>query len=162
MSHQLKAEGLNHSQDARMLGVDRKTGNLKVRPVHHRTVDRVRAHIFLCMLACYVEWHMREPWRVLLFSEPDPEGVDSDRDPVLSAPRSDAAKRKAAGGKLDDGSQANCFRTLIERLETITRNTCRHKVLDAVPFGLITLANDKQQHALDLIKTIRCPDNRSK
>ena len=132
-----------------------KTVNLKVRPVHHRTEERVRTHIFLCMLAYYVEWHMREAWRGILFSDPEPEAIDSGRDPVPGAVRSDAAKRKAATGTLDDGSKVHCFRTLIEHLETITRNTCRNKLLRDVSFELTTLATDGQQQALDLIKTIR-------
>ncbi len=134
-----------------------KTVHLQVRPVHHRTEERVRAHIFLCMLAYYVEWHMRQVWRELLFSDPDLDEVSAAHNPVLGAVRSDAARKKAASGQLDDGSPAHCFRTLIEHLETMTKNTCRNRLVESVPFELTTLANDKQQRALDLLKTIRYP-----
>ena len=67
-----------------------KTVDLKVRPIHHRTADRVRAHIFLCLLAYYVEWHMREAWRELMFADPDQQ-AKATRDPVAPAKRSQAA-----------------------------------------------------------------------
>ena len=114
----------------------------------------MRAHLFLCMLACHVEWHMREAWREL-FSVSHLEDALSEQDPVLNTVRSQAARRKAATAQLDDGSTVYCFRTLIEHLETITRNVCRNKHLEDVPFELDTLANDKQQRALDLLKMIR-------
>jgi transposase len=72
-----------------------KTIDLKVRPIHHRTADRVRAHIFLCMLAYYVEWHMREAWRELMFADTDQQ-AKATRDPVAPARRSKAALAKAA------------------------------------------------------------------
>src|SRR5207245_1433705 len=71
-----------------------KTVDLKVRPIHHRTADRVRAHIFLCMLAYYVEWHMREAWRELMFADTDQQ-AKATRDPVAPAKRSPAAVAKA-------------------------------------------------------------------
>ena len=64
-----------------------ETVSLQVRPVHHRSAKRVCVHIFLCMLAYYVEWHMREAWRSLLFSDPELEQINAERDPVLNAPR---------------------------------------------------------------------------
>ena len=72
-----------------------KTVDLKVRPIHHRTADRVRAHIFLCMLAYYVEWHMREAWRELMFADTDQQ-AKATRDPVAPAKRSQAALAKVA------------------------------------------------------------------
>src|SRR4029077_5535948 len=72
-----------------------KTIDLKVRPIHHRTADRVRAHIFLCMLAYYVEWHMREAWRELMFADTD-QLAKATRDPVAPAQRSKGALAKAA------------------------------------------------------------------
>ncbi len=72
-----------------------KTIDLKVRPIHHRTADRVRAHIFLCMLAYYVEWHMREAWRELMFADTDSQ-AKATRDPVAPARRSKAALAKVA------------------------------------------------------------------
>ena len=81
-----------------------KTISLRVRPIHHRTADRVRAHIFLCMLAYYVEWHMREAWRELLFADPHLDELTETRDPVLPAIRSSEARKKAATARTEDGS----------------------------------------------------------
>ena len=133
-----------------------KTISLRVRPIHHRTADRVRAHIFLCMLAYYVEWHMREAWRELLFADPHLDELTETRDPVLPAIRSAEAYKKATTARTEDGSAAYCFRTLIEHLETITVNTCRAKSanVDGLQFELTSIANAKQQQALDLLKTI--------
>src|SRR4029077_14179332 len=72
-----------------------KTVDLKVRPIHHRTADRVRAHILLCTLAYYVEWHMREAWRELMFADPDQQAKPA-RDRVLPPKRSRAALDKIA------------------------------------------------------------------
>ena len=88
-----------------------KTIDLKVRPIHHRLADRVRSHIFLCMLAYYVEWHMREAWRPLLFADED-QLAKTTRDPVAPAKRSAAAEAKAASHLLDDGTPAHSFCTL--------------------------------------------------
>src|SRR5439155_16852459 len=89
-----------------------KTIDLKVRPIHHRTADRVRAHIFLCMLAYYVEWHMREAWRELMFADTDNQ-AKATRDPVAPARRSKAALAKAARHTLDDGTPVHSFATLM-------------------------------------------------
>ena len=101
-----------------------KTIDLQVRPIHHRTADRVRAHIFLCMLAYYVEWHMREAWRELMFADTDQQ-AKATRDPVAPARRSKAALAKVARHTLDDGTPAHSFATLLDELATIVRNTCR-------------------------------------
>ena len=104
-----------------------KTIDLHIRPIHHRLEDRVRAHIFLCMLAYYVEWHMREAWRELMFADEDLERKKH-RDPVAAAERSEAALDKVATRKLKDGSPVHSFRTLLEELSTIVRNTCEARV----------------------------------
>ena len=101
-----------------------KTIDLKVRPIHHRHEDRVRAHIFLCVLAYYIEWHMREAWRGLLFADED-QAAKASRDPVATAKRSTAANHKAATHALEDGSTVHSFRTLMQDLASIVRNTCR-------------------------------------
>ena len=88
-----------------------KTIDLKVRPIHHRLEERVRAHIFLCLLAYYVEWHMREAWRPLLFSDEDQQSTQT-RDPVAPAQRSTAALRKIHTKVLDDGTPVHSFSTL--------------------------------------------------
>ena len=132
-----------------------KTVDLKVRPIHHRTADRVRAHIFLCMLAYYVEWHMREAWRELMFADEDQDAKQK-RDPVAPAVRSTSAQRKAHTRILTDGSPAHSFRTLIEDLNTIVRNTCRvpSDKTSSGDFTIDTTPSDKQQRALDLLETI--------
>jgi transposase len=101
-----------------------KTVDLKVRPIHHRTEDRVRSHPRLCMLAYYVEWHMREAWRELLFADTDQE-AKATRDPVAPAQRSEAALHKAHRHTFDDGTPAHSGSTLMAELGSIVRNTCR-------------------------------------
>jgi Transposase DDE domain len=133
-----------------------KTVDLKVRPIHHRTADRVRAHIFLCLLAYYVEWHLREAWRELMFADTDQQAKVT-RDPVAPAKRSAAALLKVASHTLDDGTPAHSFSTLLAELATIVRNTCRTPNAgdDAPTFDLLTTPNPKQQRAFELIKTIQ-------
>ena len=132
-----------------------KTVDLKVRPIHHRLADRVRAHIFLCMLAYYVEWHMRETWRDLMFADPDQE-AKATRDPVASAKRSNAALAKIAGHTLPDGTPAHSFCTLLAELASVVRNTCRtpHSGTDAPTFNIVTSPNPTQKRALELIQQI--------
>lgn len=132
-----------------------KTVDLKVRPIHHRLADRVRAHIFLCMLAYYIEWHMREAWRELMFADEEQE-AKATRDPVAPATRSEAALRKAHTHTLDDASPAHSFATLMAELSTIVRNTCRTPNAgdDAPTFTVTTTANPKQQRALELVRNI--------
>ena len=133
-----------------------KTIDLKVRPIHHRTADRVRAHILLCMLAYYVEWHMREAWRELMFADTDSQAKTT-RDPVAPAQRSKAALAKVARHTLDDGTTVHSFASLLEELATIVRNTCRtsNAAPDTSIFDLVTTPNAKQQRALELIRQIR-------
>ena len=132
-----------------------KTIDLKVRPIHHRLADRVRAHIFLCLLAYYVEWHLREAWRELLFADDD-RAAQAERDPVAPAQRSARALRKASTQRLDDGRPAHSFRTLLEELASVVRNTCRTRGADAdaPSFQLVTTANPTQQRALALLEAI--------
>ena len=133
-----------------------KTIDLKVRPIHHRTADRVRAHILLCMLAYYVEWHMREAWRELMFADAD-QRAKATRDPVAPAKRSQAALAKAARHALDDGTPVHSFATLMAELATIVRNTCRtpDARADAPTFEILTTPNAKQQQAFALLQQIR-------
>jgi hypothetical protein len=133
-----------------------KTVDLKVRPIHHRKADRVRAHIFLCMLAYYVEWHMREAWRELMFADTD-QAAKATRDPVAPAKRSKAAQAKAATHTLDDGTPAHSFSTLLADLAGIVRNTCRTPQAgpDAPTFQVITTPTAKQRQALELLQKIQ-------
>ena len=132
-----------------------KSVDLMVRPIRHRLEDRVRAHILLCMLAYYVQWHMTEAWRPLLFADEDQEAKRS-RDPVAPAQRSEAALHKANTKRLDDGSVVHSFRTLLDHLGGIVRNTCRCPGLgpDAPTFTMTTTPNPTQQKALDLLASI--------
>ena len=129
-----------------------KTVDLKVRPIHHRLETRVRAHIFLCMLAYYVEWHMREAWQELLFADED-QAAKATRDPVAPAQRSAAAEKKASSKQLDDGTPVHSFRTLLEELSTIVRNTCRVPQT-ASTFPMLTIPNDLQLRARELIDKV--------
>jgi hypothetical protein len=131
-----------------------KTIDLHVRPIHHRTADRVRSHIFLCMLAYYVEWHMREAWRPLLFADED-QAAKATRDPVAPARRSMAADHKAATHTLADGTPVHSFRTLLEDLSSIVRNRCRPRgEEDAPTFEITTTPTPEQGRAFDLLKRI--------
>ena len=133
-----------------------KTVDLKVRPIHHHAPDRVRAHILLCMLAYYVEWHMREAWRELMFADVD-QAAKATRDPVAPAQRSQAALDKVARRTVDDGTPAHSFSTLMAELGKIARNSCRTRgaAPEAPTFDIVTTPNATQRHALDLIKQIR-------
>ena len=133
-----------------------KTMDLKVRPIHHHLEGRVRAHIFLCMLAYYVEWHMRQAWRELMFADED-QAAKFSRDPVAPAKRSEAAMKKVLSRTLEDGTPAHSFQTLLRELETVVRNTCRtpNSTSDAPTFQLTTKQNEKQKRALELIDQIK-------
>jgi len=133
-----------------MKGID-----LKVRPIYHHLEERVRAHIFLCMLAYYVEWHMKQAWRELLFSDEEQE-VKKDRDPVAPAKRSTGALKKVRSQRLDDGTQVHSFHTLLMDLATIVKNTCHRKGGGATEpsFTLTTRPSSKQKQALQLLDTI--------
>lgn len=85
-----------------------KSDDLKVRRIHHHVVDRVAAHLVICMLAYYVEWHMREAWRELLYADEDLEAKQH-RDPVAPPKPSKAAQKKAQTGRLEDGSLVHSF-----------------------------------------------------
>ena len=131
-----------------------KTVDLEVRPIHHRLANRVRAHIFLCMLAYYVEWHMREAWRPILFADED-LAAKANRDPVAPAKRSDPAEAKAETKVLADGTPAHSFRTALADLSTIVRNTCRTPVAPNSPtFSVVTTPTPEQQRAMDLLTRI--------
>ena len=133
-----------------------KTVDLKVRPIHHHLEGRVRAHIFLCMLAYYVEWHMRQAWATLMFADCDQESKLT-RDPVAPAKRSQAAMEKVNSRTLDDGTPVHSFQTLLREMQTIVRNTCRtpKSASDSPTFQITTTQNEKQKRALELIAQIK-------
>ncbi len=103
-----------------------KTVDLNVRPVFHYSEQRVRAHVFLCMLAYYVEWHMRERLKPMLFDDEYLKEASASRaSPVLKAVRSELAKAKDASKHADDGLPLHSFRTLLRDLGTLTYNIAR-------------------------------------
>jgi len=132
-----------------------KTVDLEVRPIHHRLEDRVRAHIFLCMLAQYVRWHMQEAWRPLLFCDEDQKAKET-RDPVAPAQRSEEATRKAFEKTLEDGTPVHSFRTQLDHLRTIVRNRCRRPDArdPAATLDIDTTPSREQRRAFDLLETM--------
>jgi len=132
-----------------------KTVDLEVRPIRHWSENRVRAHIFLCTLAYYVEWHMIEAWRPLLFADEDQE-AKATRDPVAPAQRSRKALQKVHTKRLEDGSLVHSFHTLLKNLAGIVQNLCRvpGNGKDAASFTLTTQPTPEQERALSLLATI--------
>ena len=128
-----------------------KTVDLEVRPVHHRLAARVRAHVFLCMLAYYLVWHMRKALAPLLFDDHDKENARKGRSsPVAPAKVSAAAKAKAASRKTADGRPVHSFRTLLQDLATLTRNTVR--LGDAPPAAMLASSTPIQQEVFDKLE----------
>lgn len=132
-----------------------KTVDLKIRPIHHRLESRVRAHIFLCMLAYYVKWHMIEAWRPLLFADED-QVAKVTRDPVAPAERSAAALEKIHTHSTENGTPVHSLRTLIAELATLVRNTCRTPGALEHPatFDLVTTPTALQRRAFALVDQI--------
>ncbi|MGH9382475.1 MAG: IS1634 family transposase [Thermoanaerobaculia bacterium] len=125
-------------------------GPLEVRPIHHRLEDRVRAHLFLCMLSYYLEWHLRQCWAELTFQdECPPIGAD----PVAKAKRSAAATRKARRRRTSRGEAPHSFESLLSELGRRTRNTVRLGDSEA-SFEQLSEANELQARALELVEEI--------
>jgi transposase len=123
-----------------------KGPELEIRPIHHRLEDRVRAHVFLCMLAYYLTWHLRAAWTPLLFTDEQPPIAT---DPVAKATRSTAAELKAQTKHTTTGEPCHSYKTLLAELATLTRNTIRLPGASAT-FDKLTQPTPLQQHALDL------------
>lgn len=130
-----------------------KSVDLKVRPIHHRLEDRVRAHVFLCMLAYYVEWHMRQALAPMLFDDDDPTAAEAARRSVVApAQRSPRAQRKAVTKLTSDGCPLHSFRTLLSDLATVAKNRMLPTIEDPVAFDLITSPTPLQHRAFDLLR----------
>ena len=129
-----------------------KTVDLKVRPIFHRTAERVRAHVLLCMLAYYVEWHMRARLRPLLFDDHDPGSAQAAR-PSIVAPAqvSEAAKAKTRSKRTAAGQPVHSFRTLLGDLATIVKNRVVPQVPGAEPFEVLTRPTALQREAFRLL-----------
>jgi transposase len=126
--------------------------DLMVRPIYHRVEPRVRAHIFLCMLAYYVEWHLRQAWTPLLFADEELEEERDTRDPVKPAESSASAQAKKKGRRNAAGQEVHSFRTLLAELATRCRNTCQ--VIAAgteASFSQLSEATPLQSEALRLL-----------
>jgi len=136
-----------------LAGVERafrsiKTVDLEIRPIHHRLADRVRAHVFLCMLGYYLIWHMRQAWAELLFDDHDrPAAAAARPSPVAAAKVSPAAHTKAARKHTADGRPVHSFRSLLHDLATLTRNRVRFG--DAPAVVMLARPTALQQHAFD-------------
>lgn len=130
-----------------------KTVDLNIRPIHHHKADRVRAHVLICMLSYYVEWHMRRALAPILFEDDDkPAGEKLRASVVAPAQRSPRAEAKALSKKTSDGEPVHSFKTLLRDLATVVKNRVQPKAEGAVPFDITTTPTSLQKRAIDLLK----------
>ena len=131
-----------------------KSVDLEVRPIHHRNAHRVRAHVLLCMLAYYLEWHMRQALKPILFDDHDKAAAAAARPSIVAkAERSSAAERKAATKRTADGAPVHSFRSLLDDLATITRNImamAQSPDANFVLYPKLTPAQDRAFQLLDV------------
>jgi len=120
---------------------------LEIRPIHHRLEDRVRAHVFLCMLACYVQYELAKRLTPMLFTDDTPL---TPADPVAPARRSPQANAKAGSARTADGQVAHSFKDLIAELGTLTRNTVRVTTIGAT-YQQLTTPTELQKRAFELL-----------
>ena len=126
--------------------------HLKVRPVFHRTAERVRAHVLVCMLAYYVQWHMRQRLKPMLFDDEDPGAAEAARASIVAPARvSDCAQAKARTKRTAEGDPVQSLRTLLNDLATVTRNTVAPRLPGAEPFEIITRPTALQHKAFELL-----------
>ena len=129
-----------------------KTVDLKIRPIYHRLEDRVRAHVFLCMLAYYVEWHMRRKLRSMLFEDEDKAGAEALRRSIVApAERSEGAKRKDRSKRGEDGLTVHSFQTLLADLATLAKNRVRTGAAGGGEFYMLTRATELQRRVFELL-----------
>jgi hypothetical protein len=127
-----------------------KSVDLKVRPIYHHQAERVKAHVFLCMLAYYVEWHMRRALAPLLFDDEEPDAAQAQRTSIVApAQRSTSAQQKAASKQTADGLPVHSFRTLLADLATLTRNRVR---MGERTFDMLATPTALQERALELLQ----------
>ena len=130
-----------------------KTVDLHLRPIYHWLAARVRAHVFLCMLAYYLEWHMRQMLAPILFDDPDKNAADAARASVVApAQRSEAAIRKQTTGATPDGLPVHSFRTLLADLATLTRNTIVTAIAPGLPLTVLARPTPVQRRAYELLE----------
>jgi hypothetical protein len=129
-----------------------KTVDLHVRPIHHRQPDRVRAHIFLCMLAYYVEWHMRRKLAPVLFDDHERDEAEARRGSIVSpAPRSEAAQAKDQKKRTEDGLPVHSFRTLLSDLGTLAKNRVRLRGTPGSELEVLTQPTALQERVFSLL-----------
>jgi hypothetical protein len=129
-----------------------KTVDLEIRPIRHWSADRVRSHVFLCMLAYHVEWHLRQALAPLLFHDTDLEAARAERSsPVAATEPSAAVKSKKAIKRNANGDRVNSFAGLIGHLGTMTRNTMRMSLAEKHPFTLLSKSTPLQEAAFKLL-----------
>jgi hypothetical protein len=130
----------------------RGTVDLHVRPVHHWLADRVRAHVFLCTMAYYLEWHMRQCLAPMLFDDTHKEEAEAQRRSVVApAQRSKTAVRKQTTGLTEDGLPVHSFHSLLADLATLARNTITTAITPHYPLTVLTRPTPIQQKAFDLL-----------
>ena len=127
-----------------------KTVDLKLRPIYHHKENRVRAHVLLCMLAYYLEWHMRQALAPILFDDDDKAHAER-TSPVAPAVRSARAQRKAERKRTDEGATVHSFQSLLADLATLTKNRIQPRIKNAESFDQTTLPTNLQRRALDLL-----------
>ncbi|WP_035776450.1 IS1634 family transposase, partial [Arthrobacter sp. H5] len=140
-----------------------KSRDLGIRPIRHYTEPRTRAHVFLCMLAAHLTWHLRTAWAPLTFTD---ENRPTPEEPVTKVARSTDAERKASTRKLDDGTTATSYQDLLAHMATRTRNTTKltkpqtpehdsingqHEPASDLTFELLTVPTARQRRAMDLV-----------
>jgi len=135
----------NVERDFRIL----KTDDLDLRPIYHRLEQRVRAHVLICLLACYLVWHLRKAWAPLTFTD---EASPQRDNPVAPAQRSAAANAKASTKQDADGNPLRSFRGLLDHLATLTRDRIRYQGTD-IEIDKLTDPTPDQRRAFDLIDT---------
>jgi len=129
-----------------------KTVDLNVRPIFHYNEQRVRAHVFLCMLAYYVQWQMRERLKPMLFDDEYLDEANATRaSPVAKAVRSEQAKAKGTSKKAEDGLPLHSFRTLLKDLATLTYNITHTALNPAAKITLTTRPTPLQDKAFKLL-----------
>lgn len=130
-----------------------KTVDLKLRPIHHHLADRVRAHVFICMLAYYVEWHMRRALAPMLFEDDDKSAAATQRpSPVAKAQRSAKALRKARTKLTPEGAPVHSFQSLLDDLATVVKNRLQPRDGSAATFELVTTPTQLQRRAFNLLE----------
>jgi hypothetical protein len=127
--------------------------DLLIRPIYHRLQERVRGHALLCLLAYYVEWHMRQALAPLLFDDDDRMAAEALRKSVVApAQRSPRAQRKAQTKQTDNGLPVHSFRTLLSDLATLTKNQVRSLAAGVLTVELLATPTPVQQRAFDLLQ----------